>query len=180
MAYIQGGLDVAMKIVKAKLKNAYDIAYIQVSSWKDAYLGIIPDDYLEKLTVEKKEKFIAKIFDKGIADYYLMYDEARPIGVFVACRSMDKDADGDTAEVSAIYFLPEYWRKGHGTKLLEFGLNKIKELGYRNVTLWVLEKNDKARRFYEKNGFEIDGTKDEIIIGKPLTKVRYKIVLKNS
>ncbi len=161
------------KIIKAKQEHLHDIAFVQVMSWKTAYIGIIPDDYLEKLTVEKKAEFISKIISKRIAEYYLMYDEDKPIGVFVYCKSLDKDTNDETAEVSAIYFLPEYWGKGLGTKFLNFGLGEIKSTGYKKVTLWVLEKNECARKFYEKNGFIYDGARDEIVIGKPLNKMRY-------
>jgi RimJ/RimL family protein N-acetyltransferase len=37
----------------------------------------------------------------------------------------------------------------------------------------VLEENINARKFYEKLGFEHDGTIKEISIGKPLNEYRY-------
>ena len=35
--------------------------------------------------------------------------------------------------------------------------NEIKNRGYNKISHWVLEENDRARRFYEKSGFIVDG-----------------------
>ena len=163
------------KIIKAGLENAYDVAYIHVNSWKAAYKGIVPDEYLNGLSVEKSAQKFKEIKAKGIAHHYLMYVDKRPSGVLVYSKSFDEDTDEGTADIGAIYFLPEYWGKGLGTKLMDFGISEIKKAGYNAVTLWVLEQNIRARKFYEKKGFVFDGTKEEINIGKPLVKVRYRI-----
>ena len=43
------------------------------------------------------------------------------------------------------------------------------------VTLWVLEANTRARRFYEKAGFAPDGTsKPADLFGVMLPKLRYR------
>ena len=34
-------------------------------------------------------------------------------------------------------------------------IDEIKNSGYNSVLLWVFEKNTRARRFYEKHGFEL-------------------------
>ncbi len=43
--------------------------------------------------------------------------------------------------------------------------------------LWVLEKNNKVRRCYEKHGFRFDGTKREVTYGKLLVQLRYVLDL---
>ena len=57
--------------------------------------------------------------------------------------------------------------------MLDFAVNKFKSMGYKGIFLWVLEKNNKARRCYEKHGFCFDGTKREVTYGKLLVKLRY-------
>jgi len=58
---------------------------------------------------------------------------------------------------------------------IHWGLNELKNRGYNKVTLWVLEENLNARRFYEKIGFKHDGTTKEITLGKKLKELRYEI-----
>jgi len=51
--------------------------------------------------------------------------------------------------------------------------------GFVEVTLWVLEENRNARRFYEKYGFTLDGgTRTYPKTGVP--EVRYRIRLRIS
>ena len=50
--------------------------------------------------------------------------------------------------------------------------------GYSVATLWVLEANDQARRFYEAMGFKTYGVTKEVQLGIPLTAVRYRKKLK--
>ena len=43
---------------------------------------------------------------------------------------------------------------------------------YNIVFLWVFEKNERAIRFYQKYGFELDGCKKQWNLGAPVSIVR--------
>ncbi len=43
-----------MGIRKALPDDAYEYAWCHISSWKSAYKNIVPDKYLNKLSVEKR------------------------------------------------------------------------------------------------------------------------------
>ena len=65
-------------------------------------------------------------------------------------------------------------RKGYGSKLLEAVMNELKNQGFTEVFLWVLEENSIARRFYEKYGFQCsDDYRVDNIGGKDLRELRY-------
>ena len=54
----------------------------------------------------------------------------------------------------------------------------LASLGYKDATLWVLDSNRRARRFYEKAGWAEDGTtKMDDSLGITLSEVRYRIRL---
>ena len=74
------------------------------------------------------------------------------------CRDADKDPD-TVAELMTIYALPEVWGQGVGRALWQAVLAAMLEQKYREVTLWVLEGNDRALRFYKAAGFRLDGTR---------------------
>ena len=61
--------------------------------------------------------------------------------------------------------------------MMDYAIDKLKCMEYNEIILWVLEENDRARRFYEKCNFVFDGTKREIEIGKVLIKIRYVLYL---
>jgi hypothetical protein len=47
--------------------------------------------------------------------------------------------------------------------------------GYREVTLWVLDTDERARRFYEAGGWRTDGTsRTDESRGSAVVAVRYR------
>jgi len=64
------------------------------------------------------------------------------------------EAIGDNClEIERIYISKQFKRLGLGTKLLEFGINKAKELNKQSVWLGVWENNLAAQKFYQKMDF---------------------------
>ena len=55
----------------------------------------------------------------------------------------------DDGEVSQLYVTPSAQGRGIGTALLEHA----KAVSPEGLTLWVFQKNEGARRFYERQGF---------------------------
>ena len=73
-----------------------------------------------------------------------------------------------------IYVLPDYMGKGYGRRLMDAVMSELKKQGYKEVFLWVLEDNSRARRFYESLGYKcMDEYIDDNIGGKDLREVRY-------
>lgn len=80
--------------------------------------------------------------------------------------------------MQAIYLLPEAWGLGAGRRLLDAVLAGLTRQNFRDVTLWVLEENLRARAFYEATGWTADGTvKRDAVAGVPVTELRYRRVL---
>ena len=42
---------------------------------------------------------------------------------------------------------------------METAMDTLRNDGYKEVTLWVLDTNEKSRKFYEKRGWIIEGQK---------------------
>jgi len=168
-----------VEIIIRKLlpENAYERASCHVSAWRSAYKGIVPDEYLNNLSIEKRaEKFKQKLQEFKDVLYYCAVYENRIIGFFDMGKSCDEDKP-NTGEIYAIYSIEEFWSKGVGRQMMDYAIDTLKHMGYNEIVLWVLEENSRARRFYEKCGFSFDGTKKEITIGKPLIEIRYAINL---
>ena len=71
------------------------------------------------------------------------------------------DRDGSPrprcAELYALYVTPAWWSTGTGRDLMCQVLEETRAGGYPRIVLWVLEQNARARRFYERSGFRLDG-----------------------
>lgn len=163
-----------LTIRKANVEDANEYAKVNVLSWQAAYKGIVPDEYLDSLTIESKvERFIQNLVDYPECLYYAAIVSGKIVGILLLNKCRDDDMD-DSGEICAIYLLPEYWGKGCGKQLMDFSLDTFKHMGFHTASIWVLEENARARRFYEKCGFVPDGAKKVIEIGKPLIAVRYR------
>ena len=91
-------------------------AYVHWKSWHEAYPGLVSDEYLEKLTLEKCEKMAYSWPDNLI----VAKENGRVIG-FVGYGDRGDEAP-DTGEIFALYVLSEYYGKGVGLRLIKAGL----------------------------------------------------------
>ena len=165
------------EIRKALIEDAYERAVCHVSSWRSAYKGIVPDEYLDNLSVENRaEKFKRQLQELTNVLFYNAVYENKIIGLLGIWKSSGEDKP-NTGEIGGIYLIEEFWGKGYGREMMNFAINTLKNMGYNEINLWVLEDNIRARKFYEKCGYVFDGTKKEIIIGKPLIEIRYTLNL---
>ena len=159
-------------------EDAYEYTAVHSACWRDAYAGIISDEYLSDMAAEqdqRAEKIRQTLLDPGDIEFYCAAYEGKMIGrlIFNRCHDEDKSNAG---EITAIYLLAEFWDKGYGKQMMNFALDALKSLGYSEVIVWVLVNNTRALRFYEKCGFLYDGVKKEIDLGQPMIVVR--LVLK--
>jgi putative acetyltransferase len=60
--------------------------------------------------------------------------------------------------LEAIYVRPAAWGSGLAGELHDAAVEELRARGVDRARLWVLERNDRARRFYERRGWQPDGT----------------------
>ncbi len=146
----------SIEIKRACQSDAGIIAKIICESWKEAYKNIISKEFItQKTNIDERTKLFEKILSENKQIIYLVFDNDKPCGVCTCDVSKDADLT-DTFEIIAIYFLPEYWNKGYGTKTMTYVIRQIKDKGYNRISLWTLENNEQAKHFYEKCGFVSD------------------------
>lgn len=153
----------------AKEDNLLEVSKIYESSWKYAYKGIIPQDYLDSIPTGQWANCIHKTGMNSL----VLIERGRMIGTAGFCKSRWEEYS-DYGEVVSIYFLPDYIAKGYGRLLLNKCIEELNQCGFRKVLLWVLEDNYRARKFYERNGFIDSGVfMDDNIGGKDVREVLY-------
>lgn len=162
-----------MNIEKVTKNTAVQASTIYAMSWKIEYNGIIPQSYLDALS---SERWVDKLGNTGYESFradYLLSDNGKFVATSSICKARDEEY-ADWGEIMSIYVLPEEFRKGYGSALFSYVTNQLKENGYSNIYLWVLEENQRARRFYEKMGFRANGDRMiQNIGGKDCTEIRY-------
>ena len=70
-------------------------------------------------------------------------------------------------------YLMNYRNKGYGKQVVIYLRNVFDKA---KIQLWVLEKNRRARRFYENNGFINTGKTRSISRGNNYTQFQYELI----
>jgi GNAT superfamily N-acetyltransferase len=166
-------------IRRATVSDATAIATVHVWSWQDAYRGLLPQDFLDGLDVGRRRDGWARILAEAhwprSATLVVDSDES-VVGFAHLCPTRDDDGDPATVgEIVAIYLLSTLWSTGVGRRLMDESLDVLRQAGFREATLWVLDTNERARRFYESGGWLADGTVKQDRWGDVvLNEVRYR------
>lgn len=164
----------------AELRDAGAIARVHIRSWQVAYRGQLPDAYLDGLDAETDQRtsrwegFIADAASRNWVQR-VAQDRDRVIGFVTFGPSGDKPVGPRVGEIYAIYVDPSYWDQGYGRALLTTAVQGLTDAGFSEATLWVLDTNTRARRFYEMAGWVTDGAaKTEHRGDVELREVRYR------
>lgn len=147
------------------------ISNVYERSWKYAYRGIVPDDYLDSIPAGQ---WAPRLKQPGRKSLVALLD-GKTVGTasFAPARMESMRGYG---EVISLYILPETMGKGIGYELLKAAVSWLRKQGFSAIYLWVLEDNLFARQFYERFGFETSGTvRMDNIGGKALREVQYSL-----
>jgi len=148
------------------VEDAEGLADLHVRAWQVAYRGMIPDSYLDSLPIEiesRTERWRMRIAQPDPTELVTLVAEidGSLVGWVTAGENRDDDVtDENTGEIWGIYVDPEHWRRRVGSVLMERAIEELATAGYTEATLWVLEENRRARRFYERWGWRPDGGTD--------------------
>lgn len=148
---------------QARESDASQIAEVQASAWRNAYASILTAAELEGLdTAALTDFWRAQIAAAAQASaHVLVHDDGERIAGFSAfgpARDDDLRQRPDTEELYAFYARPECWGQGVGRSLMLSTLSVWAGKGTRTAYLWVLERNERGRTFYEKGGWRPDAT----------------------
>lgn len=163
--------------------DADRIGLIHARSWQAAYRGKMPQDYLDRIDpAQRADRWRRVLAGDGAGRDGILVAEG-PDGGIAGFVSFGATRDGDldarvTGEIYAFYAAPDAWGSGTGRALMDATVARLTGLGYADAALWVLDSNDRARRFYGRAGWAPDGAvKIEDGLGFALTEVRYRRAL---
>ncbi len=164
-------------IRKATIDDACALAQILSESWASAYKDIIPAAELARqCDLSNNFSMFRTMLRAPRGEFYIALDGAIPCGEYMFCRSRDEDLP-DYAEIVSIYTIERYWGGGLGCAMMKTALNNIVKFGFSHVFLWVFKENARARKFYEKFGFALDGAEKSSRFTNNAAEVRYTLSL---
>lgn len=172
--------EISVSIRPAETSDAIGLARVQVETWRDAYVGVLPDAAL----VDLDEMRAAVRWTRVVSSL----EEPERLSV--------ADVDGDTigfchggpgrrsvtlatgagdrmAEVYALYVDPSYQGLGIGRALLGHVANGLESDGFEALTILTLESNRHAGRFYEALAGVPGDVVPSIVSGVPVDQIPY-------
>ncbi len=104
-------------------------------------------DHYKKFTFEKRSEKFIRLADQNIL---IQVVENKELVIIGYCVSSIHHGIG---EIDSIYIEKEYRKYGIGGKLIEAGINWLKERECEKITLAVAEGHEEVFEFYKKYGF---------------------------
>eukprot|EP01030_Chromulinospumella_sphaerica_P004101 gene4101-4015_t len=157
----------SIQVRPATLRDAKAIAQIHTVSAQEAYKGLVPDEQLKSMSVEKRQAYWREAIEYCEPQVQVAVDGEKIVGFVGYDRSRDEKSRPTTGEIWAIYAAPTHWNQGVGLALWDAARDGLQEEGCTNVTAWVPLRNERALRFHEMAGFkrELSTAKTAVIGG---------------
>ena len=138
-----------MKLRVANPPDAAAIAGLHAESWRQAYRGMLRDDYLDReIYAERTALWEARFRESPDNQYVIVAGEGGQMVGF-ACTYGNDDAEWGSF-LDNLHVAPEYKRRGIGLALMtETAAWCRQHYPQAGMYLWVLASNAAAMRFYE-------------------------------
>jgi ribosomal protein S18 acetylase RimI-like enzyme len=167
-----------MTIRRAILQDASTLSQLGADTFYTTFKGTCTEDdmndflhdyynleQVKKELSDPKDFFYVLEIDKISVGYMRLKEDYTAFATMQQWKAL---------ELKRLYILEQYQGKGIAQQLMNFALDFAQKNTYEVVWLGVWEHNYRARRFYEKMGFENTGFKHEFPIGNtPQTDLWY-------
>lgn len=166
----------AFLVREADFDDAAGIADVHVRTWRAAYRDLLPAAYLDTMSDIRHAAMWADILDRTDRVGVTLIAEAGKDGVvgFADCGRERGIAANDCGEISALYVLPDWQRRGVGLALVKAAARALHAGGMTHLAIWVLQENARARGFYAHVGGTLRETRRSGFLGLDLTEVCYR------
>jgi GNAT superfamily N-acetyltransferase len=137
-----------VNIRRAGVEDAGAIGAVHVAAWRSAYPGVLPDQFLAKMSIPRQAAFYERAIRLG-AGVHVATEQNRIVG-FSTARRTRHNSLGE-GEVETLYVLDDFKERGLGRGLMRASAEYLAGLSCGSAFAWVLRDNP-AGFFYEHLG----------------------------
>lgn len=139
----------------ATLSDAAAVARVHHTTWVTTYGAILPPEFWATTTLERRTRTWERWLANGAAPVVAEVD-GEVVGIAMSGDAVEQDdvLPLRNRQLYLLYVLAAY----HGTGVGQALLDAVVPPG-TGAQLWVAEDNPRARRFYERNGFVMEGAR---------------------
>lgn len=171
------GVDATFR--PARIDDAPQLAQIHLQTWQAAYRDVLSERYLVGLSagVARRTEVLGEAIASGTLSIWIAKLGQTLVAWASFGSSRDADASPETGELRAINLLPDVWSRGIGRQLWLQVRQQLINAGYDSTTVWVIQGNQRALRFYETMGFTPQPETAMTVVEnhEPLPLIRYRI-----
>jgi ribosomal protein S18 acetylase RimI-like enzyme len=156
-------------IRRAGVDDANLIAVLASVTFYEAYFEQDAPDALAGYIVES---FPPELIETELADPNITYFIVFHTGFAIGYAKLREGLTGpgvtlgkNAVALQRIYVVERFWKKGVGAMLLDHVIGEARRRGFDTLWLEVWEQNERALRFYEKQGFTDTGARAEFPYG---------------
>ncbi len=159
-----------MRILPPSVDDAEALTDLHLDVWEEAYADLMPASVFTERRIRRAERVASwrTIIAAGSSANLLAWSsEGRLLGFSSTGSGRDSPHDDlPPLELMALYVRGEVYGDGVGHSLCEAAI------GTSPAYLWVLDGNERAIRFYERQGFGFDGSTKPEDVGLERRMVR--------
>lgn len=167
-----------VSIRRAQPTDIDGIYRVMRESRREAFKGLLPPDaldwdnevsdgfreFVQDTTSHPEKRLFVTVCDDTVVGVAEIVWQPAETQAFV---------EASEAELNAIHVRPDRWNGGIGTELLTKTIASL-PAHVSGIALCVLSDNERARAFYERRGFEQDGTTVTTYADEESTEVVYR------
>jgi GNAT superfamily N-acetyltransferase len=157
----------ALTIRRAVPGDAGVLHAIHRESVLTAYVHIFPQDRHPFPDDEMRAHWVASLGEDE-TEFVIAERDGRPVGF----------AGITPGWLNSLFVIPDEWGRDAGGALHDEAVGRLRTMG-ADARLWVLEANDRARRFYERRGWRPDGERSHSDFPPYPPTLRYVLELEN-
>ncbi len=144
--------DISFEIRPGTGDDLFAIAGVLVDTWRSAFRGLLPDDFLDGMSREEQAvRHARRMGSPGVCYLVAVEPSTGEIIGFVNFGPGRGTAPDNIHEIYALYVRAEHQRSGIGTALVGLAARHCAEKGAKSLFAWVLSGNPN-RKFYERLG----------------------------
>lgn len=162
---------ISFSIRAALPADAAICADIHMRSWIFAYSECLPMEVIAQHNARRPVMW-RQLLEHNKDTHYVATYQDRIIGIITINPSDDTDLPNSIYELTGLYLDPDAIGKGFGKLTMDWVKREIYARGCRGISLWVLDRNERAKAFYKHSGFQPDGISQESGLGNT-RKERY-------
>lgn len=151
--------------------DAEGIAQVHVATWHTTYRGLLPNDFIDVNTLERRTRFWQKVLTRDDRLALVVESRGRIVGFALSGATLTPDL-GFAGELYALYVLRDQQRRGFGRLLFDASRSGLAAGGFPTMMLWVLADNP-AAHFYKHLGGRFLASRIEEFGGARLEELAY-------